>query len=777
MQNFTGQKIGMFQVEARLHEGAESTLYAATQTDARRKAMIKFFPITDASAFTTSMQSLAKLVHPNIVAMYDFGIHAGFGYAIMARVEGESLAQRIQKRGKLDVTEAIPILTHTAAALHYAHLLGVIHNNLKPSNILLDDKHRPYLSDFRVLGVGRSSETLAVAATVIHADYLSPELGQGEIGSRASDIYSLGAIAFHMLSGNLPYVASSPMQVIMKHMNDPLPELWGVSVELEQIIHKAMAKAPYDRYVSIYDFQKALENPPSTIEKPSLSPKPNLPLNKENSNIPYASKRSPVDEVIPDEIPEPDSFDTSLLEPIDLDTEKSPHEDVSEETMEFEPIGEIPDWLKKDDDETISLEVEEELEDILLPPAQPAAIEPPPPPPQPLPKPVAPPAPIPQNVIICGVCGTQNSSASSICVRCGAVLGSDTQSLEDDLPRSRWGTATMQDTPATPGSVPQPQAQPHFGARERQQEARQEEEKLRSVIQAAVAKSKPSLTTEFSAYYPGKIQAAAAYALMVFAHLADDKTRKGIEDTARRFSGMMGSQQLSATASSQIEIAAGTPITFVPKVAGVSFNPPEQTIVWTPTTDPYKSATFLFSTPAHLMTDLKGQVLVFNGALIVGEIPLHMARVEFGAMPELSSEAQMKKYEAVFASYSHKDTPVMEFFRRQRERLGQKMLVDIYDLRAGEHWADRLLQMIEESTAFQLFWSKASAESKYCRQEWEYALKFLDARPRFIQPVWWQEPMPVPPPELEKLHFQRVALPPVTRVQLIAGKMRNWFGG
>lgn len=705
MQNFTGQKIGMFQIEARLHEGAESTLYAATQTDARRKAMIKFFPITDASAFTTSMQSLAKLVHPNIVAMYDFGIHAGFGYAIMARIEGESLAQRIQKRGKLDVTEAIAILTHTAAALHYAHLLGVIHNNLKPSNILLDDKHRPYLSDFRVLGVGRSSETLAVAATVIHADYLSPELGQGEIGSRASDIYSLGAIAFHMLSGNLPYVASSPMQVIMKHMNDPLPELWGVSVELEQIIHKAMAKNPSERYATANEFQKALE----ALAKSDF----------------FAA-------------PEPDSFDTSLLEPIDLDTEKSPQEDTSEDTMEFEPMGEIPDWLKKDEDETASLEVDEaslpdglaptkeELEDILLPPARPAAIEPPPPP-QPLPKPAAPPA------------------------------------------------------PATPGSVPQPQAQPHFGAREQQQEtserARQEEEKLRNVIREVVAKSKASMPTEFSAYYPGKIQAAAAYALMVFAHLADDKTRKGIEDTARRFSGMMGSQQLSATASSQIEIAAGTPITFVPQVAGVSFNPPEQTIVWTPATDPYKSATFLFSTPAHLMTDLTGRVLVFNGALIVGEIPLHMARVEFGAMPELSSEAQMKKYEAVFASYSHKDTPVMEFFRRQRERLGQKMLVDIYDLRAGEHWADRLLQMIEESTAFQLFWSKASAESKYCRQEWEYALKFLDARPRFIQPVWWQEPMPAPPPELEKLHFQRVALPPVTRVQLIAGKMRNWFGG
>jgi hypothetical protein len=123
--------------------------------------------------------------------------------------------------------------------------------------------------------------------------------------------------------------------------------------------------------------------------------------------------------------------------------------------------------------------------------------------------------------------------------------------------------------------------------------------------------------------------------------------------------------------------------------------------------------------------------------------------------------------------------PVMEYFRRARQNMGQKMLVDIYDLRSGEHWADRLLEMIEQSAAFQLFWSRHSAQSRYCRQEWEYALQVAEReqRPRFVQPVWWAAPMPDPPSELAALHFQKVTLPTLTRAQWIAGQLRGVFRG
>jgi hypothetical protein len=118
----------------------------------------------------------------------------------------------------------------------------------------------------------------------------------------------------------------------------------------------------------------------------------------------------------------------------------------------------------------------------------------------------------------------------------------------------------------------------------------------------------------------------------------------------------------------------------------------------------------------------------------------------------------------------------MEYFRQSRASLGQKMLVDIYDLRAGDHWADRLLEMIDQSAFFQLFWSRHSAQSRYCRQEWEYALHYLAERPRFIQPVWWEAPMPDPPPELADLHFQKVPIPSRTRAQLLVARVRGLFG-
>src|SRR5690606_4788065 len=121
--------------------------------------------------------------------------------------------------------------------------------------------------------------------------------------------------------------------------------------------------------------------------------------------------------------------------------------------------------------------------------------------------------------------------------------------------------------------------------------------------------------------------------------------------------------------------------------------PEEQIVTWNGV-ETQKNVTFLFSTPNNLAANLVGRVLVFNGPLIVGEIPVNMFFDAQNTSTSLESKAEFKELQPIFASYSHRDTPVMEFFRNTRAKLGQKMLVDIYDLRAGEHWADRLLGMI-----------------------------------------------------------------------------------
>ncbi|MBI5958793.1 MAG: toll/interleukin-1 receptor domain-containing protein, partial [Chloroflexi bacterium] len=283
----------------------------------------------------------------------------------------------------------------------------------------------------------------------------------------------------------------------------------------------------------------------------------------------------------------------------------------------------------------------------------------------------------------------------------------------------------------------------------------------------------PLQPPEFSAFYPAGIAPGQAYALMAFVHL--DSVRDRVREIAAGFAGMMGGQPVSSSAPGRIAVDIGSLITFVPQIAGITFNPAELIVTWTP---PYQSATFLFTAPADLKTDLTGQVMVFHGPLIVGEIPVSLKLVTqtAAASPALNQSGELRRLDPVFASYSHRDSPVMEYFRRARHNTGQKMLVDVYDLRSGDHWADRLLEMIDQSAVFQLFWSQHSAQSTYCRKEWEYALRHLPQRPRFIQPVWWNAPMPSPPPELADLHFQRIGLPSTTRAQLVLAQVRGLFG-
>ncbi len=282
---------------------------------------------------------------------------------------------------------------------------------------------------------------------------------------------------------------------------------------------------------------------------------------------------------------------------------------------------------------------------------------------------------------------------------------------------------------------------------------------------------KPVTPPHFSAYYPSSVGPKRSYALMAFVHL--ESARDQVREVAAGFVDLMGGQQKSESTPSTIKIDVGSLITFVPHIAGITFTPAEQVAIWNP---PYQSVTFPFTTPADLKADLEGRIQVYHGPLIVGEIPVRMAVQVKAAASKLDAESDLEQFDPVFASYSHKDTPVMEYFRRARENMGQRMLVDVYDLRAGDHWAPRLLEMIDECAVFQLFWSRHSAQSAYCRQEWEHALRCTSDRVRFIRPVWWEPPMPSPPPELAELHFQRVAIPAATRFQLSLARIKVLFG-
>lgn len=173
----------------------------------------------------------------------------------------------------------------------------------------------------------------------------------------------------------------------------------------------------------------------------------------------------------------------------------------------------------------------------------------------------------------------------------------------------------------------------------------------------------------------------------------------------------------------------------------------------------YHRTEFRFRADKSLLDDAaKGHITIFVGPLIVGTVKFAMLFNNKDEMPSLEQEEHSKMYhkDKIFISYSHKDTEIVLAFKKVHEATGYDVLIDIDDLRSGQEWNPELIRMIDRADIFQLFWSENSKKSKYCKQEWKHALK--RTAEGFIRPVYWQEPIPDPPKELSKFHFEYVDL-------------------
>ncbi len=209
--------------------------------------------------FLNEARTLAKLQHPNIVSAYDAGSHKGIYYLVMNYVEGVELDKVIYDRGHLNEVESLLIASAVAGALAHAwNEFKIIHRDIKPGNIILDSKGKPYLMD---LGISKSlhddSKGITVAGSGMFGtpDFMSPEQisGAEKIDFR-SDIYSLGATLYQMLTGRTPYSAETPLAVAAKHMTEPVPSPRQanplISANCDAMVRKMMSKAPAERYAS-----------------------------------------------------------------------------------------------------------------------------------------------------------------------------------------------------------------------------------------------------------------------------------------------------------------------------------------------------------------------------------------------------------------------------------------------------------------------------------------------------------------------------------------------
>ncbi len=256
--------LGQFEIIEEIGRGGMATVYRARQQSINRIVALKVLPpslLHDPSfyeRFTREVEVIADLEHPHIVPIYDYGETDGIPFIAMRYLAGGSLATLI-RRGLPPIHEIEKPLTQLLQALDYAHFRGIIHRDLKPGNVLLDENNNAYLTDFGIARVLNSN--LTGSAIIGTPAYMSPEQANGIPLDARSDIYSVGIVLFELLTGREPYLADTPLALMLKHINQPLPSVRELRPEvtenIEAVIQRATAKEPNDRYSSAGDVARA----------------------------------------------------------------------------------------------------------------------------------------------------------------------------------------------------------------------------------------------------------------------------------------------------------------------------------------------------------------------------------------------------------------------------------------------------------------------------------------------------------------------------------------
>src|ERR671923_1038184 len=271
MSTLVGMRLnGRYRLDAQIGAGGMSTVYRAFDQTLERRVAVKLMHREIASdsdqleRFRREARSVAQLSHPHIVGVIDAGEEDGRPYIVFEYVEGETLKDRIRRMGRLPIDEAIAYAIEVARALGAAHARGIVHRDIKPQNVLVDEEGSAKVTDF---GIARSldEEGLTADGRVLGTtDYVSPEQALGHAVTGQSDIYSLGIVLWEMLTGEVPFQGENQVAVAMKHVREALPDLQArrpeVSSSLAAVLDRATSKRLERRYESAGELIADLED-------------------------------------------------------------------------------------------------------------------------------------------------------------------------------------------------------------------------------------------------------------------------------------------------------------------------------------------------------------------------------------------------------------------------------------------------------------------------------------------------------------------------------------
>lgn len=258
-----------YEIIRSIGEGGMANVYLAQDTILDRKVAVKILrgDLAEDEKFVRRFQreaiSASSLNDPNIVEVYDVGEDDGKYFIVMEYVQGLTLKQLIKKRGSLTLPEVVDIMLQLTSAVAHAHESYIIHRDIKPQNVIILEDGRVKIMDFGIavaLNAGEFTQTNSVMGTVY---YIPPEQANGGAATIKSDIYSLGILMYELVTGHVPFKGDNPVEVAIKHMNEPIPSICEYDPEMpqsiENIILRASAKNPKNRYESAFDMHEDLE--------------------------------------------------------------------------------------------------------------------------------------------------------------------------------------------------------------------------------------------------------------------------------------------------------------------------------------------------------------------------------------------------------------------------------------------------------------------------------------------------------------------------------------
>ncbi len=263
---------GRYRLDGRLGFGGMSTVHLALDQRLERQVAVKLLAehLADDPAFVSRFQreaqAAARLVHPNIVQVFDSGRDQRTGqyFIVMEYIQGQSCAEILRDDGWMEVHEALDIIEQACEGLDYAHRHGVVHRDVKPGNLLRAREGEVKLADFGIAKATEQSSITQVGSVLGTAAYLAPEQARGEEAGPPADLYALGVVTYQLISGRLPYEATSLTELALKQQQEEPPTLdtlvAAVSPELADAVAVALALDPRERYATARDMRRGLSN-------------------------------------------------------------------------------------------------------------------------------------------------------------------------------------------------------------------------------------------------------------------------------------------------------------------------------------------------------------------------------------------------------------------------------------------------------------------------------------------------------------------------------------